>query len=155
MAMLPAAAAPEKTSVVIDRKGPFFARPAEAGVEKIVQVNAPLMGYYHRYSIEAARRYPDKVVGVFGRFDTLAPNVAEQLKAFMAQDRMMGVRITLHQPPYVRRFREHLVDDFPAAAEAQRVPVEVFAPLETAELGKVAQHTRSCNCSRSTPWSAS
>ena len=51
----------------------------------------------------------------------------------------MGVRITLHQPPYDRWFRDHLVDDFLSAAEAQHVPVEVFAPFQTAELGEVAR----------------
>ncbi len=117
----------------------LFKEAAAAGVDKIVQVTASLMGYDNRYSIEAARKHPDKVVGVFARFDPLQPDVAEKLKELMAQDRMMGVRLTLHQPPYDRWFRDHMVDDFLKAAEQQRVPLEIFAPFQTAEIREVAE----------------
>ena len=117
----------------------LFEEAAAAGVDKIVQVTASLMGYDNRYSIEAARQYPDKVVGVFARFDPLLPDVAGRLRELMAQDRMMGVRLTLHQPPYDRWFRDGMVHDFLRAAQDQHVPVEVFAPFQTAEIASVAQ----------------
>jgi predicted TIM-barrel fold metal-dependent hydrolase len=116
----------------------LFAEAAAAGVDRIVQVTASLMGYDNRYSIEAARKYPDKVVGVFARFDPLAPDVAGRLKELMAQDRMIGIRLTLHQPPYDRWFRDEMVHDFLKAAQDQKVPVEIFAPFQTDEITKVA-----------------
>lgn len=116
----------------------LFKEAAAAGVDKIVQVTASLMGYDNRYSIEAAKKYPDKVVGVFARFDPLAPDVAARMKELMARDRMMGIRLTLHQPPYDRWFRDGMVHDFLKAAQEQRVPVEIFAPFQTEEIRKVA-----------------
>src|SRR3984957_11731562 len=116
----------------------LFAEAAAAGVARIFQVTASLMGYDNRYSIEAARKYPDKVVGVFARFDPLAPDVAGRLKELMAQDRMIGIRLTLHQPPYDRWFRDDMVHDFLKAAQDQKVPVEIFAPFQTEEITKVA-----------------
>jgi predicted TIM-barrel fold metal-dependent hydrolase len=116
----------------------LFAEAAAAGVDRIVQVTASLMGYDNRYSIEAAKKYPDKVVGVFARFDPLAPDVAGRLKELMAQDRMIGIRLTLHQPPYDRWFRDDMVHDFLKAAQDQKVPVEIFAPFQTEEITKVA-----------------
>jgi predicted TIM-barrel fold metal-dependent hydrolase len=116
----------------------LFAEATAAGVDRIVQVTASLMGYDNRYSIEAAKKYPDKVVGVFARFDPLAPDVAGRLKELMAQDRMIGIRLTLHQPPYDRWFRDNMVHDFLKAAQDQKVPVEIFAPFQTEEITKVA-----------------
>jgi predicted TIM-barrel fold metal-dependent hydrolase len=116
----------------------LFAEAAAAGVDRIVQVTASLMGYDNRYSIEAAKKYPDKVVGVFARFDPLAPDVAGRLKELMAQDSMIGIRLTLHQPPYDRWFRDDMVHDFLKAAQDQKVPVEIFAPFQTEEITKVA-----------------
>jgi predicted TIM-barrel fold metal-dependent hydrolase len=116
----------------------LFAEAKAAGVDRIVQVTASLMGYDNRYSIEAAKKYPDKVVGVFARFDPLAPDVAGRLKELMAQDRMIGIRLTLHQPPYDRWFRDDMVHDFLKAAQDQKVPVEIFAPFQTEEITKVA-----------------
>ena len=116
----------------------LFAEATAAGVDRIVQVTASLMGYDNRYSIEAAKKYPDKVVGVFARFDPLAPDVAGRLKELMAQDRMIGIRLTLHQPPYDRWFRDDMVHDFLKAAQDQKVPVEIFAPFQTEEITKVA-----------------
>jgi predicted TIM-barrel fold metal-dependent hydrolase len=75
-----------------------------AGVTHIVQVTASLLGYDNRYSLEAAAKHRDRVVGVFGRFNPLLPDNEGRLNAFMAQDGMLGVRITLHQPPYSGAF---------------------------------------------------
>jgi predicted TIM-barrel fold metal-dependent hydrolase len=64
--------------------------------------------------------------------------VAGRLKELMAQDRMIGIRLTLHQPPYDRWFRDDMVHDFLKAAQDQKVPVEIFAPFQTEEITKVA-----------------
>jgi predicted TIM-barrel fold metal-dependent hydrolase len=116
----------------------LFEHAAAAGVDRIVQLTASLMGFDNRYSIEAAKRFPDKVVGVFARFDPLAAHVDERLAELMSEDCILGVRITLHQPPYDAWLREDMLHDFLKAAERQRVPVEFFAPFQTQELTRAA-----------------
>lgn len=112
---------------------------AGVGVDRIVQLTASLMGFDNRYSIEAAKQHPDRVVGVFARFDPLAPDVAARLAELMAEDRVMGVRLTLHQPPYDAWLREHMIDDFLVAAERQGVPLEIFAPFQPGEVMQMAR----------------
>jgi predicted TIM-barrel fold metal-dependent hydrolase len=111
----------------------------KAGVTHIVQVTASLMGYDNRYSLEAAAENRDRVVGVFGRFDPLLPDNEGRLKEFMAQEGMLGVRITLHQPPYDTWLREGLLNDFLAAVEKLGIPLELFAPYQTRELHDVVK----------------
>jgi predicted TIM-barrel fold metal-dependent hydrolase len=106
----------------------------KAGVSHMVQVTASLMGNDNRYSLEAAAAHHDRVVGVFGRFDPLLPDNERRLKDFMAQEGMIGVRITLHQPPYDTWLREGRLNDFLAAVEKLSIPLELFAPYQTAEL---------------------
>jgi predicted TIM-barrel fold metal-dependent hydrolase len=76
---------------------------------------------------------------VFGRFDPLAPDNEGRLKEFMAQEGMLGVRITLHQPPYDTWLREGLLNDFLAAVEKLGIPLELFAPYQTRELHDVVK----------------
>jgi len=111
----------------------------KAGVTHIVQVTASLMGYDNRYSLEAAARHKDRVVGVFGRFDPLLPDNEGRLRAFMAQEGMLGVRITLHQPPYNSWLKQGLLNDFLAAIEKLHIPLELFAPYQTEELHDVVR----------------
>jgi predicted TIM-barrel fold metal-dependent hydrolase len=111
----------------------------KAAVSHIVQVTASLMGYDNRYSLEAAAKHRDRVVGVFGRFDPLLPDNEGRLKDFMAQDGMLGVRITLHQPPYNGWLKQGLLNDFLAAIEKLHIPLELFAPYQTEELHDVVK----------------
>lgn len=111
----------------------------EAGVDRIVQITPSLMGYDNRYAIEAAKRLPERIIGVFARFDPLAPGVADRLSALMAEECVMGVRLTLHQPPYDAWLRENVLHDFLRAAERQNVPLELFAPFQPKEIQEVAR----------------
>lgn len=117
----------------------LFKLSDEAGVDRIVQLTASLMGFDNRYSLEMATRYPEKIVGVFGRFDPLAPRVAERLRDFMSHPRMMGVRLTLHQPPYDVWLRQGMLEPYLSAAQEQSVPLEIFAPFQAKEVGEMAQ----------------
>ncbi len=110
-----------------------------AGVDRIVQVTPALMGFDNRYSIEAAQRYSDRIVGVFARFDALAADVDARLKDLMAQPKMLGIRITLHIPPYDAWLRDGVLDPFLTAAERQNVPVELFVPYQGRELQRTAR----------------
>lgn len=112
---------------------------AEAGVDKIIQVTASLMGWDNRYSLEAAERHRDRVAGVFGRLEPLAPGVADRLAEMMSHDRMLGCRITLHQPPYDRWYKDGLLDGFLAAIQDQSVPLEVFVPYEPGDVLDMAR----------------
>jgi predicted TIM-barrel fold metal-dependent hydrolase len=100
-------------------------RAAAAGVDRIVQVTPALMGFDNRYGIEAALRHPDRIAGVFGRFDVLAPDVEGRLRELMSQPKMLGIRVTLHQPPF---------EPFLTAAERQGVRVQLFVPYQAREL---------------------
>lgn len=117
----------------------LFKLAEEAGVDRIVQLTASLMGFDNRYSLEMAERYPERIVGVFGRFDPLAPQVAERLEACMAHPRMMGVRLTLHQPPYDIWLRQNMLHPYLEAAQRQSVPLEIFAPFQAREVGAMAR----------------
>jgi len=114
-------------------------RAAAAGVDRIVQVTPSLMGFDNRYSIEAALRYPDRIAGVFGRFDVLAPDVDRRLRELMSQPGMLGIRITLHQPPFDTWLVDGTLKPFLTAAEQQQVRVELFVPYQSRVLAETAR----------------
>jgi predicted TIM-barrel fold metal-dependent hydrolase len=114
-------------------------RASAAGVDRIVQVTPALMGFDNRYGIEAALKYPDRIDGVFGRFDVLAPGVDARLRELMAQPKMLGIRVTLHQPPYDTWLRDGTLEPFLTAAERQGVRVQLFVPYQARELQTTAR----------------
>jgi predicted TIM-barrel fold metal-dependent hydrolase len=106
-----------------------------AGIDRVVQVTASTMGYDNRYSIEGAEARPDRVLGVIGRFDPLAPGVADRLAEYWAQPKLLGVRLTLFQDPAASRWLvDRALEPFLAAAAQQGVPVCVHAPFQNAAL---------------------
>ena len=70
-----------------------IAEAEAAGIDRIVQITPSYLGWNNTYGIESVRKYPDRIVGVFGRIDPLAPGIDEQLHAFMTEPAMLGVRI--------------------------------------------------------------
>jgi L-fuconolactonase len=109
-----------------------------AGIDKIVQITPALMGFDNRYALEAANKYPDRIAGVFGRFDPFQPDIETRLAEFMAQKGMLGIRLTLHQPPFDSWLKEGKLENFLAAAEKQHVPIQIFAPFLTADMSIMA-----------------
>lgn len=112
---------------------------SQAGVDKVVQVTQTKMGYDNRYSLEGAARYPDKILGVIGRFDPLAPDIEARLAVFAAQPFMLGVRYTLLTQRTGPWLRDRVLDGFFAAAEKLDVAVQIFAPYRGAEMRNAAR----------------
>ncbi|TAM77616.1 hypothetical protein EPN44_02755 [bacterium] len=111
---------------------------AAAGVSKILQVTPSIMGFDNRYSIEAARRYPERIIGVIGRFDPTGDEVGRRLAQYVSQPGMLGARITL-----IKRWKRWLLDGvletFLAEAGRLRMPVQIYAPNQGALLREAAK----------------
>lgn len=105
-----------------------------SGVNRVVQVTASCMGYDNRYAFEGARARPDAVFGVVGRFDPFAPDLAARLREFMRQPKVIGVRHTLHHAWAADWLAQRKLDPFLEAAQAQDVPVFLYAPDQVAPL---------------------
>jgi L-fuconolactonase len=105
-----------------------------AGVDQFVQVTASTMGDDNRYSFEGFRARPDKVLGVVGRFDPVAPKVFERLERYLEQPGALAVRLTLFHAWSEPWLRERSIEDFLRAAAEFDMPVCIHAPGQTAEL---------------------
>jgi predicted TIM-barrel fold metal-dependent hydrolase len=110
------------------------AQAQAAGIDRVVQVTASTMGDDNRYSFEGFTARPDKVLGVVGRFDPLAPDVFERLERYLEQPGALGVRLTLFHAWSEGWLRERALDDFLHAAGEFDMPVCIHAPGQTAEL---------------------
>lgn len=109
-----------------------------AGVTRVVQVTPSIMGYDNRYGIEGAQRYPDRIVGVIGRFDPVADDLAARLRAYRAQPTILGVRLTLIKG-WAAWLADGTLDPFLDEAGRQQVPVQIYAPREAAWLLRAAR----------------
>lgn len=110
------------------------------GIDRVVQVTASTMGYDNRYSVEGAVARADRVLGVVGRFDPLAPGVADRLAAYWSQPQVLGIRITtFHEPSAKRWLADRALEPFLLAAGRQGVPVCVHAPFQNRELLETVQ----------------
>lgn len=105
-----------------------------AGIDRVVQVTASTMGEDNRYSFEGYHARPDKVLGVVGRFDPIAPHVRERLEKYRGQPGALGIRLTLFHDWSEPWLRERALDRFLEAAGQLQVPVCIHAPRQTAEL---------------------
>ena len=109
------------------------------GLDRIVQVTQSKMGYDNRYAIEGALRYPDKVLGVIGRFDPFAPDVENRLREYHANPVMLGVRFTLLSTKQQTWLRDETLYPFLAIAQKLDVPVQLYAPEQLAEMRTTAR----------------
>ncbi len=107
---------------------------AKAGVDLIVQVTASTMGYDNRYSFEGAKCRPDKIAGVFGRFDPLVLDVETKLKDYFAQPNALGIRLTLFHSWAQQWLLQRALDPFLRAAAKVNIPIAIFAPFQNALL---------------------
>lgn len=112
-----------------------------AGVEKIVQVTASAMGYDNRYSIEGAQSRPDKILGVFGRFDPLAPDIQGRLERYFSQPEVLGIRFTLFHSWAQWWLEQRALDPFLREVAKLNIPLAIFAPFQnTLLLETVRRH---------------
>jgi len=114
---------------------------ALAGVDRVIQVTPSTMGYDNRYSFEGARARPDRIAGVFGRFDPQAPEVERRLREYWADPLALGVRQTMFGEGTQRWLQDRVLDPFLRAAAALDMPVALFAPFQVqAVLETVDRH---------------
>lgn len=110
-----------------------------AGVTKVVQVTPTIMGYDNRYGAEAAQKYPDRIVGVFGRFDPTGADMPARLAQLKATPKMLGVRLTFLRPPFTDWFDDGTLDRFVAEAANQQVPLAFYAPNRPTQVAAAAR----------------
>ena len=110
-----------------------------AGVDKIVQVTPSIMGEDNRYSLEGAQHYPDRVAGVFGRFDPLAPDLEERLARYAQDPRMLGVRLTLIRPEQRACLSDGTLDPLLNACAPRGIMIAILAPGHAPALGELAR----------------
>lgn len=117
----------------------LVAEAETAGIDRIVQVTASTMGYDNRYSFEGAVARPDKVLGVIGRLDPLTRTIRDDLAAFAAQPRALGIRLTLFHDWSAEWLRERVLEEFLGHAAVLDVPIQIFAPFQNGELADTAR----------------
>ena len=109
----------------------------DAGVGKILQVTPSLMGWDNRYGIEAAQRYPDRIIGVIGRFDPTAGEMERRLAQLAAEPLILGVRITLIKD-WSTWLRDGTLEAFFAEAGRLDLRVQLYGPNQAAEMRAAA-----------------
>lgn len=111
----------------------------EIGVDRLVQVTASAMGDDNTYSFEGAAARPDKVLGVVGRFDPIAPDVGRRLRAYAAQPHVLSLRLTLFLEDSRNWLRDRALEAFLRAAAEIDFPVCIHAPFQSAEMLETAR----------------
>ena len=101
---------------------------AAAGVDKVVQVTPTIMGYDNRYGFEMAQRYPDRILGVFARFDPTGPEMAGRFAELRRRPAFLGVRLMLMKPPWDTWLGEGILEEFLDEAGRTATPLAVYAP---------------------------
>jgi len=114
----------------------------EAGVERAVLVPPSWEGERNDYVIEAAQRHPTRLAAM-GRFLVDDRSMHGQLRAFMDQPGIHGVRMTFSKPDHQAWLADGTADWFWAEAEQVGMPVMVLAPYDMDKLDLVAaRHPR-------------
>jgi len=110
----------------------------QGGVHRAILVPPSWEGDRNDLALAAAARHPDRFA-VMGRFPLTDPSAAPRLKVWRDQPGMLGVRVTLHRDPLRAAFRRDELDWFWAAASDADLPVMVYAPGLSGQLGVVAE----------------
>lgn len=110
-----------------------------AGVDRAIIVPPTWAGDSNDYALRLAKKYPTKFA-VIGRFNPKAPDAAAQLKGWMKQPAMLGVRMSFHVPPYSDWLDDGSLDWFWAACEQDAIPVMALVPGMVRKLHPIAQH---------------
>lgn len=108
-----------------------------AGVAKVLQVTPSIMGWDNRYGIEGAQRYPDRVIGVIGRFDPTAADVARRLAELRSQPEVLGVRVTLIKD-WTAWLQQGLLEPLFSEAGKLGLRVQLYGPNQAAEMRAAA-----------------
>lgn len=112
-----------------------------AGVARAVIVPPSWEGDRNDVALAAARKYPDRF-SVMGRFPVESSDEGHRLRSWREQPGMLGVRLTLHRPPWTEELDAGAIDWFWGEAERASLPVMVYAPGRAGCLGEVAEKHR-------------
>ena len=88
---------PDRSLVFRDHQEPIgheqFVKDMDiAGVDKLIQLTRGLMGFDNSYSIEGATRFPNRI-RVMGRFNAAASDAVAQLRGWLEQPYVVGIRM--------------------------------------------------------------
>jgi predicted TIM-barrel fold metal-dependent hydrolase len=98
-----------------------------AGVARAILVSPSWEGIRNDLVLEAARHHPDRF-GVMGRIDHEDPRSVSQLKGWMSQPGMLGMRVALHTAPLQKQLAEGGLEWLWSAAEKEGIPLMIYAP---------------------------
>lgn len=114
----------------------------EAGVDAAILVPPSWEGDRNDYSLEAARKYPQRFA-VMGRLSIERPQTRAELETWCDQPGMLGVRLTFNRDYHAKYLTDGTADWFWPAAERLNIPVMLLIPHSVAEIGAIAaRHPR-------------
>lgn len=108
-----------------------------AGVAKVLQVTPSIMGWDNRYGIECARRYPDRIIGVIGRFDPTAPEMPRRLAELRSDRELLGIRVTLIKD-WSAWLQQGLLEPLFSEAGKLGLRVQLYGPEQASEMRAAA-----------------
>jgi predicted TIM-barrel fold metal-dependent hydrolase len=98
-----------------------------AGVDRAVIVPPTWAGENNDWALDVAARYP-KQFAVIGRFDARATDAREQLRGWLRQNGMLGVRMSFHVKPFIDWLDDGSLDWFWTECERLALPVSALVP---------------------------
>lgn len=116
----------------------FVRHMDQAGIDKVVQVTRGVMGFDNSYSLAGAARYPDRI-RVLGRIDAGAPDLQQQLRGWLEQPFMVGIRLMTMFPSEAAWFEDGTIERFWPAAEREGIPISLYAPERSRLVARVAE----------------
>lgn len=99
----------------------------KAGVDRVIIVPPSWEGDRNDLALDAARQHPDRFA-VMGRLDIYRLDAKEQIRHWLEQPGMLGLRFALHTPLLERPFVSGELDWVWREAEQAGVPVMVLVP---------------------------
>jgi L-fuconolactonase len=118
----------------------LLAEMNKADVDRIIIVPPSWEGDRNDLALEAAQQHPDRFA-VMGRLDVTAPDAREQIRGWLKQPGMLGLRFALHTPLLERPFVSGQLDWVWGEAEAAGVPIMVLVPHRLMPaIDRVADH---------------
>ena len=109
-----------------------------AGVNRVVIVPPTWAGESNDWALDVAARYP-KRFAVVGRFDARAADAREQLRAWLRQKSMLGVRMSFHVKPFREWLDDGSLDWFWAECDELALPISALVPGMTGKLQPVLE----------------
>ncbi len=108
-----------------------------AGIDRLIQITRGIMGFDNSYSIEGASRFPDRI-RVMGRFNAAAPDALAQLRNWLKQPYMVGIRMMTIAKDEAASFDNGALDKIWPEAEKLGIPIAIYAPDRSKMVGDIA-----------------